>query len=126
MSSTLHKNYRTASYFLIGNFLLDPIEFFFSGSSWTNSADLGFILVLLAITAFNAYAVSRGVNWVKYILLVFIILAIAGFILSIGNPLVSWITRALSLVQLVLLITATVLLFRIPPPVDEDALDSDI
>lgn len=124
MKQVLHKNYKTASNLIIVTLLLDPIEFFFSKQLGMTKDEIVFEGLGILFIALTAYAIRKGVTWVKYILLIFTLLGILAIVMSIGN--INFISASITTLQVLLMGWALVLLFKIPESTEEDALDSDI
>ncbi|MDF2454141.1 MAG: hypothetical protein K0R51_134 [Cytophagaceae bacterium] len=124
MKSTLHKNYKTASNLIIATLILDPIEFFYSKYLGMTKDEIVFEGLGILFIALTAYAIRKGVTWVKYILLVFTLLGILAIAMSVGK--VNVVSVSITVLQVMLMAWALVLLFKIPGPTEQDALDSDI
>jgi len=126
MKNTLHKNYQKASNLIIAALLLDPIEFFISKYLGATKDEVVFEVLGLLFIAFTAYVIRRGVTWVKYILLILTLLGTAAIILSVRASAVSIAPLLITVLQVIAMAWALVLLFQIPPPTDQETLDSDI
>ncbi|MDB5257975.1 MAG: hypothetical protein JWM14_2670 [Chitinophagaceae bacterium] len=126
MENKLHKYYKAASNLILVTLVLDPVEFFFSKYLGATKDEVVFEVLGLLFIALTAYTIRRGVSWVKYILLILTLLGIAAIILSIKAAAVSTVTVLITGAQVILMAWALVLLFKIPAPTDQDALDSDI
>jgi hypothetical protein len=126
MTNKLHKNYQKASNLIIATLLLDPIEFFFSKYLGMTKDEVVFEIVGLVFIALTAYAIRRGIAWVKYILLILTLLGIAAIILSVTATAVSTAPLLITCLQVIVMAWALVLLFQIPAAADQDSLDSDI
>ena len=126
MDNQLHKHYKTASHLMVAVFLLDPVEFFFSKYLGTTKDEIVFELLGLLFIALTAYAIRRGVTWVKYILLILTVFGIAAVVMFSQTPSLSVIPFVITCLQVVLMSWALVLLFRIPPVTNQEALDKDI
>lgn len=122
----VHKNYKIASKLVFLTLWLDIVEVFFSYSSWVSANAWVFVALGFVFTAFTAYVIRSGVSWIKYILLILILLGVAGIALSINDSSVSLVTLGITVLEIILLILAAVLLFRIPAATHEESLDSDI
>lgn len=124
MKQALHENYKRASNLIIATLILDPIEFFYSKYLGMTQDEVVFEGLGILFIALTAYAIRKGVSWVKYILLIFTLLGILAIVMSMGNTTV--VSASITVLQVMLMAWALVLLFRIPGPTDQDALDSDI
>lgn len=71
-------------------------------------------LISLAFVFGIGYLVSKGTEWIKYVLLVILILGLLGFPFIIANIQNKPIFGIINIVQTVLQICALVLLFKIP------------
>ncbi len=126
MENKLYQQYRTASNLIFITVVLDPIEFFFSKYLGMTKEEVVFEVLGLFFIALTAFAIRRGASWVKYILLMLTLIGIAAIVLSLRAAVVSTVPVAITCMQVILMAWALVLLFKIPSPVDHDALDSDI
>lgn len=126
MADKLHKNYQKASNLIIAALLLDPIEFFLSKYLGMTKDEVVFEIIGLAFIALTAYAARRGVVWVKYVLLIFTLLGIVAIVMAVNTGSAAVAPLIVTFLQVIVMSWALVLLFQIPPPIDQDALDSDI
>jgi len=126
MDNNLHKHYKTASNLVFATLLLDPIEFFFSKYLGMTKDEVVFEILGLLFIALTAYTIRRGISWVKYILLILTLFGIVAIVLTFQAAAVSTIPLLITCLQVILMSWALVLLFRIPAPTDQDALDSEI
>ena len=71
-------------------------------------------LISLAFVFGIGYLVSKGTEWIKYVLLVILILGLLGFPIVIANLKNEPVVGIINIVQTILQIWALVLLFKIP------------
>jgi hypothetical protein len=126
MGNKLHKNYQKACNLIIAALLLDPIEFFISKYLGMSNDELVFELLGLVFIAFTAYVARRGVDWVKYILLILTLLGVATVVMSVKYAAVATAPLLITVLQVIVMAWATFLLFQIPRLSNHEALDSDI
>ncbi len=126
MADKLHKNYQKASYLIIASLLLDPIEFLVSKYSGTTKDEILFEILGLAFIALTAYAVKRGVVWVKYILAIITLLGVVTIVMTLQAPFVNYPPLLITIMQVIAMTWALVLLFQIPTNTGQDPLDSEI
>lgn len=115
MHKKVHSNFLMASYVVFFAGILGVIKFLLAFKVLNRIEDIITAIINLIIFLGLCYIVMKGFNWVKYLLL---ILSIFGFVqilemikYLIQNP--NLITACLIL-QRIMLIVATLILFKIP------------
>ena len=126
MREDLHKNYRTASNLIGLTLVLDIVELLYGYSTLVSTGQLLFAIIWFVFMIFTTYVVRRGVNWMKYTMMIINVLLLLSIIISIKNPLVPLFNLVIMCVDFLLFIAATIFLFKIPLPSDHQSLDSDI
>ena len=79
-----------------------------------NGMKIFIALISLAFVFGIGYLVSKGTEWIKYVLLVILILGLLGFPIVIANLKNEPVVGIINIVQTILQIWALVLLFKIP------------
>ena len=126
MTEKLHQNYRWASNLIFITLALNVIELWLTASAFLTTEELLYGGLWLMFVVCTAYVIRRGVNWMKYVLLILTLLAMLGLGSCFNNPALSRTTLWITSLESIVWIAATVLLFKIPATTDHDALDSDI
>jgi len=114
MKKQIHSNFIKSSNLIFAVIGVGILNFFFSGNTLSNAANITTEVVTLIMIGGLGLLVRQGYNWMKYILLVLTILGLVGIsaILSdlAQNPVVGF----ESIAETILEVWATVLLFKIP------------
>ena len=126
MREDLHKNYRTASNLIGLTLVLDIVELLYGYSTLVSTGQLLFAIIWFVFMILTTYVVRRGVNWMKYTMMIINVLLLLSIIISIKNPLVPLFNLVIMCVDFLLFIAATIFLFKIPLQSDHQSLDSDI
>ncbi len=112
----IHPNHKRAANLIYLSAGLGVINVILSPAIFNNSFGIIIAILTLGMLIGLGYLVSRGDDWIKYVLLVFMILGLIGIPGIIMNILLSPIVGIINIVQTALQIYAIVLLFRIPKP----------
>jgi hypothetical protein len=114
MDKQLHPNYIKSSNLILATLGLGLMNTFFSKEIFSSVQNIATAATTLLFIAGLAYLVRQGKDWVKYLLLVVMILGMFGlpfiFINIIENPVVG----VLNIAQTAMQVWAVVLLFKIP------------
>ncbi|MBF0694663.1 MAG: hypothetical protein IR153_06360 [Flavobacterium sp.] len=110
----IHLNHKKAANLIYLSAALGVINFILSPQLFKNSFGILVAIITLGIIIGMGYLVSNGNNWIKYLLLVFMIFGLIGipFIIIniVNNPLVG----ISNVTQTILQVIAIILLFKIP------------
>lgn len=110
----IHPNHKRAANLIYLSAGLGVINVFLSPAIFNNSFGIIVAILTLGMLIGLGYLVSRGDDWIKYVLLVFMILGLIGIPGIIMNILLNPIVGIINIVQTALQIYVIVLLFRIP------------
>lgn len=114
MKEQLHSNFIKSSNLIFATVGLGIINFFFPGDILSNGANIATAIFTLLFICGLAILVRQGYAWVKYLLLVLIILGIVAIALIPSNPTQNSVVTIVNIAQTVLQVWATVILFLIP------------
>lgn len=126
MKEAHHKNYKIASNFICFTLVLDIVELVYAYTLLQNTDQFIFAIIWFMAMALTAYIVRRGVNGMKYILLIINILVLWSIIISANNTMIPLFNRVIMCIDFIFFIVAAVFLFKVPLPSDQKSLDSDI
>ena len=114
MKDNLHSNFIKSSNLIFVTVGLGITNFFFSKETLSGGTNIAIAIITLSMILGLGILVRQGFNWIKYLLLVITILGLFGISTILidfsQNPIVG----IVNLVQTVLEIWATVILFLIP------------
>jgi len=113
----IHQEYKRAAALIYSSVIFGVFNVFLN--SETLKSSVGIILGLITLLIFIAigYLISKGIDWIKYVLLVLIILGAIGLPFIIMNLIYDPVNGIVNLVQTILQISALVILFKIPKTV---------
>jgi hypothetical protein len=110
--TTIHPNHKKAGnlIYLSGgvgfvNAILSPVPF--------NTSGIFIAVFALGLLFGMGYLVSKGHDWLKYVLLVLMIFGLMGFPILLSNLLYNPVVGIINIIQTILQLYALVLLFRI-------------
>jgi len=116
MKKQIGLGFTKASYILLISFGLNLIFYLlqnFPSFSIDSLFDLLFSSVFLLGSFF---LIRRGYGWMKWVLLIALIEKIYRLIILIGIVILDWFSLSIGLVQIILLLSATIFLFRSAVP----------
>ena len=119
MVKQIHTNYIKSSNLIFGTVGLGLINFFFSSDLLNTGQNIATAIFTLVIIAGIGYLVRQGKNWVKYLLLVFMIFGLIGIPFIIDNIVQRPVVGIVNIAQTIMQLWATVLLFKIPKLTDK-------
>lgn len=119
MVKQIHTNYIKSSNLIFGTVGLGLINFFFSSDLLNTGQNIATAIFTLVIIAGIGYLVRQGKNWVKYLLLVFMIFVLIGIPFIIDNIVQRPVVGIVNIAQTIMQLWATVLLFKIPKLTDK-------
>lgn len=123
MKNQVHKNFIKSSNLIFGTVGLGIINFFFSDEILNNGKNLSIAIITLLIISGIGFLVRQGKSWVKYLLLILTIFGLIGVPFIIGNITERPIIGLINILQTIMQIWATILLFMIPKKVDYNLND---
>ncbi|WP_373748045.1 hypothetical protein [Kaistella sp.] len=110
----IHKNHKKSADLIYLSGALGIVNLIWSYETLDDGMNIFIALVSLALLFGIGYLVSKGTEWVKYLLLVILSLGLLGFPFLIANLKNEPFVGIINIVQTVLQIWALVLLFKIP------------
>lgn len=110
----IHPNHKKAANLIYTSAALGVINAFLSPEIFNNNFAIVVAVFTLGIITGIGYLVSKGNDWIKYVLLVLMIFGVIGIPFIILNILNNPIVGVVNISQTILQIYAIVLLFRIP------------
>ncbi|KQR94182.1 hypothetical protein ASG01_15475 [Chryseobacterium sp. Leaf180] len=110
----IHKNHKKSSDLIYLSGALGIGNLIWTYETLDNGMKIFIALFSLAFVFGIGYLVSKGTEWIKYVLLVILILGLLGFPFIIANLKNEPVVGIINIVQTVLQIWALVLLFKIP------------
>lgn len=114
MKEHLHSNFIKSSNLIFATVVLGIINFFFSSDTLSSGTNIAVAIITLSMILGLGILVRQGYNWMKYLLLVLTILGLFGISTILTDLTQNPIVGIVSIVQTVLEIWATVILFLIP------------
>jgi hypothetical protein len=114
MKEHLHSNFIQSSNLIFATVGLGVINFFFSSDTLSSGTNIAVAIITLLIILGIGILVRQGFNWVKYLLLVLTILGLFGVPIILTDLTQNPIVGIVSIVETVIEIWATVILFLIP------------
>jgi hypothetical protein len=119
MDKQIHQNFIKSSNLIFGTVGLGLINFLFVSELLTNTQNIITAILTLMIIAGIGYLVRKGRNWIKFVLLVFMILGLIGVPFTINNIVQRPVVGLINIAQTIMQLWATVLLFKVPKIVDD-------
>lgn len=110
----IHPNYKKAADLIYLSAALGVINEVLSSAIFNNSFEIGSAVLSLGIIIGIGYSVSKGNDWIKYVLLALMILGLISIRYIILNIAINPVVSIINLIQTVLQIYSIVLLFKIP------------
>lgn len=114
MDKQIHPNYIKSSNLFHTTAGLGLINSFFASELLNTGQNNATAILTLLIISGIGFLIPQGKNWVKYLLLVFILLGLTGVPFMINNIIQRPIVGAINILQLIMQVWAMVLLFKIP------------
>lgn len=114
MKEQLHSNFIKSSNLIFATVGMGIINFFFSGVTLSNGANIVTAIFTLLFICGVGIIVRQGYAWVKYLLLVLTTLGLILIAFIPGNPTQNSVVTVVNIAQTVLQVWATILLFRVP------------
>ena len=124
MEKQIHPNYIKSSNLIFGTVGLGLINFFFARELLNTAQNIATAILTLVIIVGLGYLVRQGKDWVKYVLLVFMVFGLISIPFIINNIVQMPIVGLINIAQTIMQLWATVLLFKVPKIVD-DKTDSE-
>ena len=112
--TVIHPNHKKAANLIYLSAVLGIINAILSSETFNNSFDIIVAIITFGIIIGIGYLVSKGNDWIKYILLVFMIIGLFAIPIVIMNIINNPIIGIINIIQTALQIFAVVLLFKIP------------
>lgn len=112
----IHPNHKKSAELIYISGLLGIGNLIMTYENLDNGMKIFTALFSLAFVFGIGYIVSKGIDWIKYVLLVILILGLLGFPFIIANLKNEPVVGTINIVQTVLQIWSLVLLFKIPKP----------
>ena len=119
MDKQIHPNYIKSSNLIFGTVGLGLINFFFSSELLNTGQNIATAILTLVIIAGLGFLVRQGKDWVKYVLLVLMVLGLISIPFIITNIVQRPVVGLINIAQTIMQLWATVLLFKVPKTVDE-------
>ena len=110
----IHANHKKSADIIYLSGVLGIVNLILSYETLYNGMKIFIALVSLAFVFGIGYLISKGTEWIKYLLLVILILGLLGFPFLIANLKNEPFVGIINIVQTILQIWALVLLFKIP------------
>ena len=110
----IHKNHKKSADLIYLSGALGIVNLIWSYETLDDGMNIFIALVSLALLFGIGYLVSKGTEWVKYLLLVILSLGLLGFPFLIANLKNEPFVGIINIVQTILQIWALILLFKIP------------
>jgi len=114
MKEQLHSNFIKSSNLIFATVGLGIINFYFSSDTLSSRTNIAVAIITLLTILGLGILVRQGYNWMKYLLLVLTILGLFGISTILTDLTQNPIVGIVSIVETVLEIWATVILFLIP------------
>jgi len=114
MRKEKHLNYIQSSNLIFVAAALAIVRVFFSEDALSNSTNIAIEVVSISLIFGLGIVIRQGFVWVKYLLLVLIILGVIGMLFIPGDKVENPIARVLNILQTIVQIWAIILLFKIP------------
>jgi len=119
MDKQIHPNYIKSSNLIFGTVGFGLINFFFASELLSTGQNIATAILTLVFIAGLGFLVRQGKDWVKYLLLVFLVFGLIGVPLIINNIVQRPVIGIINIVQTIMQLWATVLLFKFPKIVDD-------
>jgi hypothetical protein len=128
MKKDIHPNYILSSNLIFGSIGLGLINVLVQ---WLSSSedrmvvimDIMVIILSLLIVAAMGFLVRQGYGWMKYVLLVLTVLGLIGIPFILYNFSKNPLAGVINIIETVMQVWATVILFRIPKPAVENVVE---
>jgi hypothetical protein len=117
MKKQIHPNYIKSSNLIFGAVGLGLINFFFVGDLLNTGQNIAIAILTLVIIAGIGFLVRQGKDWVKSLLVVFMLFGAVCIPFMIITIVQTPVFMLVNIAQTILQLWATILLFKIPKTV---------